>query len=548
MRALGSACAALLVAACGSFTPVDEPGEGSVSGCLVRADGSAARAVPVFALRDQAVVVEGRTGDDGCFALRGVPSGRVTLVANDFRGEGLLEVLRLYASQSLALSPRTLYALTLDPTLPTLRGVGAGEALGDASSVECDEDRAEARVLGLDATTHVDAQTGARELIPSAVLTTTSPPPPRYFYNPGAITQLRWRDTGQSVPLPEGLDCWSDLRANPDAFAASVGVRGPTGFCSARQRVHGFRAGHVVTLEGPLGPAEPCTLMGERCVRVEVADRNARARIATAQGEQPVQLITFEPEEVAVTQVLNEAAGTVTFITNSPSGARVWQARFAQSGSGRVLGTFAGRMAQGVSGAPGPEAGNGRFVIALLDGGAEGSSWLRVGLVDGSVSVQPFELPSLTDPSGVAFRVGGAAAPAAVGLARLPSLAWGVEVLEHLGTTLRRRTTTLAPSAEPNFALSSQDQNPLAAFFPGFEWVPMPAAGLEVFATRSRLFVLAAGAPFSSAREVATLGVASRPVCAVGNSLVVQGYAPDLNGQLLRYDMRRIADELAAAP
>ena len=150
MRPSVAWCWAAVLLGCGTFEPVDEPGLARLSGCLVGADASPFSQAPVFLVGEDGVArVETRTDAQGCFELR-TDSGLATLVANDFRGRGLVEPVKLYAHQHLTLGTRTVWSLALEPRVRAMRGVGLAELTSEvqsgASRVTCDLARREVSV------------------------------------------------------------------------------------------------------------------------------------------------------------------------------------------------------------------------------------------------------------------------------------------------------------------------------------------------------------------------------------------------------------------
>jgi len=165
----------------------------------------------------------------------------------------------------------------------------------------------------------------------------------------------------------------------------------------------------------------------------------------------------------------------------------------------------------------------------------------------GNVALVPFPVwPASARPVPDTFS--SLTAPALQWVERVPPSSWRVTQVEHLGGSTRTRTVILPDRDQPKWPFPDSLLKD-AELFPGFRVVDSASSGLSVLSTSRGLAVMQTGAPFETARPFSTLGIGVRPVCAVGDSLFAVGAgATDLGQQAWRYDIRRIADELARAP
>jgi hypothetical protein len=530
---------------CGTFEPVDMPGEGSLAGCLSSPSARGPAGVAVFIVSDGVAVRQTATDASGCFSFEAVASGRYLLVANDVRGLGFIEPVRLYADQRLKLPVRTLASLTLNPTLPTLRGVLSGEALGPVGNhdrLSCQDAAGTARLSSV--TTNVlhtiDAQTGATTVTKPVVLAQLQPPPPRrQFQAFEEVVSLRWTDTTELVTPPFDGGVWRLVEATEQAFTADPYVDDP-------QR-SGWRVGsRVFGAAGRVWVTQACQLVASGdCVRADVAVNAITFTRWSSQGP-GAHTVPLAAGETAPWVQVSDDGVTWHVLVESQAGVAVW--RVDQRGAPMVLMTFPGVRVkptdplEGIlSGAP-PS-----FLRSFrLEDVATGQRlWGRLD-AEGSVALVPFPVwPAGARP--IPDAPSSLTAPALQWVERVPPSSWRVTQVEHLGASTRTRTVILPDRDEPNYAIADTQED--SEYFPGFGFVDSTSSALSVLSTSRGLTVMEAGAPFETALPFSTLGLSVRPVCVVGNSLFAVGWgASDLRQQAWRYDIRRIADELARAP
>lgn len=533
---------------CGTFEPVDMPGEGSLAGCLNSPSARGPAGVAVFIVSDGVAVRQTVTDASGCFSFEAVASGRYLLVANDVRGLGLVEPVRLYAGQRLKLSARTLASLTLNPTLPGLRGVLGGEALGPVGvhdRLSCQDAAGTARLSSV--TTNllhtIDAQTGATTVTKPVVLAQLQPPPSqRQRQGFDEVGSLRWSNTNELVAPPFDGGVWRLIEATEQVFTAEPYVDDP--------QSSGWPFGaHVFGAAGRVWVTRACQVVANgECVRADVAAEGLTFTRWSAQGPN-VHTVPLAAGETAPWVWLSDDGVTWHALIESQAGVAVW--RVDQGGAPVVLKTLPGVRVKPtapvspvddiLSNAP-PS-----FLRSFrLEDIATGQVlWGRLD-AEGHVALVPFPVwPAGARP--VPDALSSLTAPALQWVERVPPSSWRVTQVEHLGASTRTRTLILQDRDEPNYAIADTLED--SEYFPGFIVVDSTSSALSVLSTSRGPAVMEAGAPFESARPFSTLGIGARPVCVVGNSLFAVGAgATDLGQQAWRYDIRRIADELARAP
>ena len=523
MRPSVAWCWAAALLGCGTFEPVDEPGPARVSGCLVGADASPFSQAPVFLVGEDGVArVETRTDARGCFELR-TDSGLATLVANDFRGRGLVEPVKLYAHQHLPLGTRTVWSLALEPRVGAMRGVGLAELTTEvqsgASRVTCDLARREVSVAASASVVTLDATTGALRV--SAPLVRLS------ARDPFGSFDVRWADT-DTVVQPEG-EGWAALQHTARAF---------TGW--AQLPMAGGRYWYVSRSQAFPLEGRPCLLLEDSsCLRVTAAGNGLRVEQWFPDAPMQTRLLPLDGELVAA--VPSPDGRWLLGLTNGALEARAWRVRLEQSTTApESLGVWPGARLQPFEGS----ATGARDVVHVSLEQAGAAQWARFEVATGAASLVPLpdrgaaELLVPTSPwTGAVlswFTAEGTG----------DALRWRVTLAEHLGTDVRLREVVLPARKSPNY--NGITSGPLTPWFPGFEFVT--GGGLDVFASNDQLFLLTSGAPLSSALRLSTASSGSTPLCQVDRSLVVA--TDDGNGRRLvvRYDAQRLFEELSRAP
>lgn len=526
MRALTAVWCLGVLVGCGTFEPVDEPGPTRVSGCLAGADGSPFSQAAVFLVGEDGVArAETRTDAQGCFDLR-TDSGLATLVANDFRGRGLVETVKLYANRHLTLGARTVWSLALEPRVRAMRGVGLAEFTDELllwpGRTTCDAERREVRVATGTNVVTLDATTGAPRAREALVrLSARGPSGPDVLF--GGM-DVRWADTGARVQ-PEG-EGWTSLQLSARAFTGWTLV--PPG----QGRFWYVSRSQAVALEGAA-----CLLLGDSsCVRL--TPEASALRVEQWFPEAAAQSRVLPLDGVLAAAVPSPDGRWLLGLSNGATGARAWRVRLDQNTTAlESLGDWPGGQLQTFE--VGATGARDLVHVGLEQGGL--AQWVRLEVATGAVGVVP-----LPDRGGAELivpthQVSGAVLSWFRAEGSGDALRWRVTLAEHLGGEARVREVTLPARETPDYGNSPPNQ-----WFPGFEFVT--GGGLDAYATNDQLFLLASGAPLSSAVRMSTASSDSAPLCLVDRSLMVA--TDDGNGRRLvvRYDAQRIFEELRGTP
>lgn len=514
---------------CGRLVPVDEPGAGSISGCLVNDALVPVVSAHVFATRDASVLREVRSAQDGCFFIDSVDSGRIMLVVNDFHGYGLTEPVRVYAAQQTRLGRRVIQSLAANTALPTLRGIGFVETLASGAISWCAPNHL---VVAASPQTAQVNYNGERQ--PGLIETT---------WEADRIHSIHRTATGEEVSPAPGEDCWSSVVIGHEIALVRGGSAREGSYCSTR-------GGPWRVLTSSPGETE---VPGNSAW---LTDDGLAARILENQWHKVVLHEVGPMGHVSSTLVTATDEEWPELIVGdfvSPRFAALFRVRGATTSSYMIVQPDAPPIYL--------QLPADRAVIAWSSRRA--ISWLTYTEVDQRVVTTADDVWAIFDTSSRELKQ----LPAPViGTNRryadsLPLRVFDDRtaqlivysrdgltgtVIEHDGETIRERSLALPPLSRPVFEGGAHQT--VLNFTPALSLFRMPDLQLEILRVGDEvgLKLLRLGAPLETAVRLPTptFAFSPWPVCARGGELYLNGASLDSRSTIFKYDIAKIADEL----